>query len=547
MSDQQWFLDRLHESYKEQNAKLFRTLTLALVFAVGGIWKVIEPLRWGTEGTALTRQTAEKLREELGGLEEELTELEGAYDAVESIRIDTDALAFEVRDATDSLKEDVPIIFHAEQLLRDQPAMIFLRVDPAVSLQDARLQQSPPPMMEQRTATTRPRSVEQLTPLRAQLRQQVPLRRTIDPQRLSRLETNAPPSDADRVDETPQISAEVQAAIYNIRLDPEDLRQLQDIAERSDGREPAREQEKNEFFERKTREALHARANEAIRTTANAVRLGAIDPLEQLAQIPQVQEWDPEIDASIADIRERVEQWERERVEDPNKDWLRTQDAKSQTLEDMARKMVQWSEECAQQVESAKDTARDRLQQQQSRLASDLAEHEASLQAEQEEMAKLLDEIDQVLPGWLRGIVSPRQLIQLFPWALPLLLGLVGLSAFKLRQLSAALESELARLQYRAGIPTNSLWTLRPKQGFPQAATAGLALLSLGTGLWAFHAGCRHLLAWRDLTDETVWRITGPTLWIAISVGYLAFVACGWGLVRSLTRDVPASGEVARP
>ena len=149
--------------------------------------------------------------------------------------------------------------------------------------------------------------------------------------------------------------------------------------------------------------------------------------------------------------------------------------------------------------------------------------------------------MQELLPDWLRGLVSPEEMLQLYPLVL---LGLIALIGFKvgLVRHHYLVVREGQRLQGLAlhDAAVSSLWTL-VYRGVPGTVATGAVYLG-GIALlwWLFEHGSGLTAAWLAGHPSTAWAATKSWLPVVRWLGRVAFAAGFVAVAMMLVRDYAA-------
>lgn len=342
--------------------------------------------------------------------------------------------------------------------------------------------------------------------------------------------------------------AELVAALGQLGLDAPDVVAAVDA-------------ERSRLLARAAEATADEAAKEAIDAAASSMRQLVVEPLAAM------REAHPALAArlpALADSAERtattLEEWRARYYGDTT--WYRTVDRKGETMmalrdsmeagpSSMPGRAQSWAGEIREELETQQaDAQRElaRLAVEQEAAQQDAAEHQAQLET-------LADRLKAILPSWISGMVSPRELMALFAPAVLVLLAIVATRAWQVRQTFLALRRTALREEVAMNeLADGSIWTLVRRA---RGATVATALVYLG-GLalnWAFFA---HGVALAEATtharqsvdgaipaalvESIVGRSTLPSLGV---IGHLAFAGCAVLVVVLLALPAKPAVSVA--
>lgn len=244
-----------------------------------------------------------------------------------------------------------------------------------------------------------------------------------------------------------------------------------------------------------SREEIQGEADKTIRTIGGMVTERIIHPLEgSLPPDPDIKEAFQAFSEYLTTLNRDIEQWETEHV---GMVWYSTIDDKSEAMDEL--------------TVSLRDRLRDLpglLQEEQRKIDEQrekLTIHTAALEEEISEIESNLDDLEremqQILPGWLRGIVGISEMIQIFPALLLVLTLYVFWLAISLTRHYNIVAGEISLTPEDKRDPsTSSTWTLtnRGKIGTLITVAGYLAFTII---MWSgFEWGHRLLNSW--ITDD---------------------------------------------
>lgn len=286
------------------------------------------------------------------------------------------------------------------------------------------------------------------------------------------------------------------------------------------------------FLEEGTRAKVQAEADAKVRRIFLRVDDGVLKPLEQLREDRDVAGALPEIGTVVGRTRSEMEQWVNQRL--GNRGWYETIQQKDRELSELTSFLQSRQASLARAVQEQQRTLEPR------RAA--LAEQRAGQQRRAEQIRTTLGELNvkmqKLLPEWLRDLVSPEDMLRLYPAVLLALLAVVGFKAGLIRHhylvVRAAHRPERLSWQDTA---VSSLWTLVYRGVGGTASTAGVYLVGLLLLWWLFEQGTVLTQAWSVGHAAAPWTPTGGWLVAVRWVGRVAFVAMLAAVPVTLARD----------
>ncbi|TAL01699.1 MAG: hypothetical protein EPO07_08070 [Verrucomicrobia bacterium] len=280
------------------------------------------------------------------------------------------------------------------------------------------------------------------------------------------------------------------------------------------------------------------RADQTITDVATAVDLAVIKPLQDLADgLRGTNDLAVPLTQSADKMRGIVAQWKDKHLGDSK--WWESRHSKDDKIQSFTNDLRKSSDDLARELKAHEKA----VEQKQAELADSAtaAEHEQTeLKARTE---KLDSELQSLLPEWLRGLLGVEKMLQLYPLALLLLLGVIGVKVALVRYhfsfVKAANELDSESLRDPA---TSSLWTLTYRGQWTWLS--GLILGVVSGLLWfMFATGCAQTLA------SLVWLPEEQRLFVAAVVkpislaGHAAFLGATVGLVIVLVKEWGARGQ----
>jgi hypothetical protein len=242
-------------------------------------------------------------------------------------------------------------------------------------------------------------------------------------------------------------------------------------------------------------------ADEKVRRIFQRVSAEVILPLERLLrEEPGAAGVLPALPATLAQTRSDMEQWLRQHL--GNHEWFRTIRGKDQELGELT-----------ESLRRRQDALLTLVQDQQKRLEprrKALAERQQQTQAQAAAIGRALADLNvkmqKLLPDWLRDLVLPEEMLQLYPLILLGLTGVIAVKAGLLRRhyLVVREGKRLGGLALRDGA-VSSLWTLVYRGALGSAATC--AMYFGGTALlwWLFERGSSLAAHWLSAQPAAAW------------------------------------------
>ncbi len=304
------------------------------------------------------------------------------------------------------------------------------------------------------------------------------------------------------------------------------------------------------------RAAVTGRADEAadraIEDAAEAMRGSVVAPIRRhLSENPQLAARVPELTDALDSVEEQLTLWKARLVADGA--WYSTVSGKGDTMVDLKRAMARgpqvpsapegWLDRCQQLIQHQERSTAARM----AALAEARVESDAEIAAEQTRLAALGDKLKAILPKWIGELISPQELLRLYPPATLVLLGAVAACAWRLRttfvSLRRAARTEEIELDE---IAESSTWTLARRAHAATLVTltvhlGGIVVLwlffSYGTGLSAAssEANTRAIF---ETPDSIIDSLIGPAAIPSFTIaGHLAFALAVVLVVLTLIRD----------
>ena len=248
-----------------------------------------------------------------------------------------------------------------------------------------------------------------------------------------------------------------------------------------------------------SRGEIQAEADKAVMAIGGMVREQIIDPLEEsLPRDSDLRVYFQPLSDYMTDLNRDIKQWESERIGNV---WYGTISGKNEAVAMLTDNLSDWLRALPQllQQEHAK------IDGQRRELEIRTTSIETEIEKRQSNLGDLESQMQQILPGWLRGIVGIREMIQIFPallLALTLYIFWLAISLTRHFNLVAG-EVDLSK-EDKKDPSTSSTWTLtnRGQVGTLITVTAYMFFTIIMWG--GFEWGYRLLNSW--LTDNnSIW------------------------------------------
>ena len=225
------------------------------------------------------------------------------------------------------------------------------------------------------------------------------------------------------------------------------------------------------------------------------------------------------------ELESSVDQWRDQHKS--NSSWYHTASAKGQAVDDLGVSIGMVLAKTANTLKAQSAEIRREQVLTKDRLQEVARERESLNVARTTITAKL----DGIMPSWFKGLIEARELIQVFPLILILLLLVLGYNAWLVRDhyLSSRIPGEDLPPYTSA-----SLWTLVRRGKFRTLST--LAIMLGGTGLlwYAYEQGVILMTRWAALDGSQAWAFTGSISEAAPWIGRTIFLVAASGIVLAL-------------
>ena len=466
--------ERHYELWKHREKRLSQLIVGTTLFALLGEWRVVRPsLQNATKYAALETQSA-LLAKELEQENARIRALKPLEDALD--RVDATVRSEPWRQVVEEFKAEFAHMRSAAALVSrdlEQARRILAKPD-AFFLQ------------------ARPGEEEQLGPGQFQAVQEGPYLQAAP---------NAPPAmqEAGEFQSLPEgVEKAAALGLLSLRIDPAEAQ----------ASSPSDLVDRIEAAMRRRGEEL---AREKVALISRSVAGEVSEPLADAIEAAKGQDIDLSVlEEALAENSRRMDRWAKEHLVDRN--WYRSETTKSATVTDLTLDLRDWQERFSGIVEAQRESIDEAREEADAAIKKVDADKE-TLRVSQ---AELRDHVKELLPAWIRGLVTPAELARTYPIILAVLGGLIAALAVLVRHHFQRCRDEsfgLAKTRQDAAFA--SCWTLvfRGRRGT----------------LWTLSVWLLLLAGWYGFTRvglnqaESLWndRFLGEPLcalsWLAIS------------------------------
>lgn len=287
------------------------------------------------------------------------------------------------------------------------------------------------------------------------------------------------------------------------------------------------------LLEQQLSRRVQEEADNKVRRIVLQVNDGVIQPLERLlGDDPEARNPLAAMSPMLARARANMDRWARQHI--GNRDWYATIQGKDRELAELTAFLRRRQEEFIGLVRAQQQTLEAKRKA--------LSGRQEQVQDQVTKIGKGLDDLStkmqKLLPEWLRDLVSPAEMLELYPLVL---LGLVGVISFK---------AGLVRHHYlvvREGLrpqglslrdsAVSSLWTLVYRGTVGTGVTAAMYLGGTLLLWWLFERGSFLAGAWLPGQPSPLWAAAKGWLPVIRWLGRLLFAAAVVGVVATLLKD----------
>lgn len=286
------------------------------------------------------------------------------------------------------------------------------------------------------------------------------------------------------------------------------------------------------LLEQRLKAAAQERADATVNEIAELVRNRVVGPLERLLGDSEQTQLGQALVPIVQRLEDGMMAWNRALLADAH--WYRTVARKDSVVRGLNEELETYQRD----FRRASTAARERLSASIGERKRLLRVIKAEIQALEKTTAHLAEVLDTALPEWIRGFVSPQQMIQLYPPALVLLvIVLVFKTGRARRHFLTVRDHRYPDGAYRQDAALSSTWTLvyRGVTGTLVTAVAfiGCALLLL----WFFEGGTAAALEWFANHPGTGWADSRSWLERLRPVGWILMLGAACAAVLVLLVD----------
>lgn len=260
-------------------------------------------------------------------------------------------------------------------------------------------------------------------------------------------------------------------------------------------------------------------ADDTIRKIGKMLRVQILDPLRHSMDVPGQAQDLGNLNNEITTLSNFIDGWEHHYI---GKNWYQTLNLKEATMldltRDLNRRLSEFSTVIGRELQSVK-LSREAVNAQLQKLNSTMA-------AEGDKLKEIEKELQSILPGWLRGLITTEQVIQLLPLFLlgsAIYVFAIGLGLTRHYQIYAA------GRDFQQGITTDpsmsSTWTLitRGRYGTLLTIAAYVVFFLL---VWALlEKALDLLLEWISIDASKAWIASRQPWQLFLWCSRLIFIA----------------------
>ncbi|MFQ5912931.1 MAG: hypothetical protein ACE5JS_07090 [Nitrospinota bacterium] len=281
------------------------------------------------------------------------------------------------------------------------------------------------------------------------------------------------------------------------------------------------DQELWRLVEEQLKRRVQGEADNKVRRIVKRVEQEVIKPLEgvlrdtpgaggALAGLP------PMLDRLRADM----DRWAKEHIGNPR--WYETIQMKDRKLRELTRSLQQWQGRFVGLVEAQQQ----KLDLEKDELTRELQQKEKKVEEIQNDISGLDVKMQNLLPDFFRNLVSPKEMLQLYPFVLLGLFCFIAIKAEFLRRHYLVVRESFGKKDISPkDSAMSSIWTLVYRGNLGTARTLALYLSGIALLWWLFETGSGLVAAWLRDTLETTWVWVSSWLSITRWVGRVVFAA----------------------
>ncbi len=287
------------------------------------------------------------------------------------------------------------------------------------------------------------------------------------------------------------------------------------------------------LLEEQARRRGQEEADDKVRRIFQRVDDQVIQPLERLLREDvEAGRSLPAISPMLARTRADMDQWVRQHL--GRRDWYETIQGKEQQLREVTDSLRQRQEGLIILVRDQQQA----LEPKKKLLAGRQRQTEEQATVIGKALTELNAKMQKLLPEWLRDLVSPEEMLQLYPLVLVGLVGILGFKAVLVRHhyLIVRESESLQALSFRDSA-VSSPWTLVYRGAAGTVATSVVYLGGIVLLWWLFGRGSGLAAGWVAAHPSTPWAASKDWLSVIRWLGHLMFVAAMIGVAGTLLKD----------
>jgi hypothetical protein len=456
MADASWRFEKQYEIWQQQQTSVSRWAIGTAAFALVVPLLVLSPFDRLTHEIDLFETQLAAINQEQQAAEQQAKELTNLNTALASVATNLEAQPWQ--------NDRDGLIQTMSELSADWRSLAEAKPDDLLAAEQMRRELVPQHPLEN--------SMRQMPPTEGRIDGQIPNLRAPDrypsgERDLQRPNLRAPDSNIADPRSDDNLPADARRA-------PEDARRLWDISEALqsldvDGAALATlpEDEKRRTVVKQLEDRAGEAADRMIETVETRVENSVIAPMRAaLQRYPLATQTVPQLAGELEAMQQSLQQWVNKFH--GNREWYRTIQGKGEAVDSLAHSIGAFNNTVGDVGESWKNKCQTLITNQQ-QAVSDAGETldekakamQARLSTHQEAMTQLGKKLEGVLPSWIGNLVSPMEMVQIFPAVVLILIACIAFQAWKLRRIYHLLESTAAE----DGVPINgvadaSTWTL---------------------------------------------------------------------------------------
>lgn len=286
------------------------------------------------------------------------------------------------------------------------------------------------------------------------------------------------------------------------------------------------------LLEQRLKAVAEERADATINEIAKLVEDKVVEPLDRLVGDSKQTKLAQELVPIVRKLEDGMAEWTRALLADP--EWYRTAVRKDSVVGGLEKELDEYKRDFSR-VSTAE---LERLNESIGERKRVLHDVKAAIQSLKKTTKHLAGVLDSALPGWIRGLVSPEQMIQLYPPTLVFLAILLVYKATTARRHFVNVRNHLyPDGAHQRDAALSSTWTLVYRGATGTLVTAlvfvGCAVLLL----WLFDRGTDAALTWLANHPGAGWPHTGPWLERFRPIGWTLFIGAACAAALSLVLD----------